>query len=316
MKQNAIKTFAILILISINLFLAIALSNQQKQINYYDESLIQSTVENMKTNGMIADASLIPRRQESFSVLGGVYDPVLTAEAAKRFMPSEELSSYALPTGAVYITSESGSYARFYRNLYFEFCSADFLDEFSGLSEKTFLTVTDVSRFDGLIAEFFAVKTGSAENGVFSVQTETAGYYAEYDVYMLKCQQIADGLPVYGFAPVVYIKDGKITAAEGKWCFSAPKTKINAETQDIISILINESGRLRTEYKTALKEDPDALMPAYMVSGIHANYYIFSDDDGNIYFVPVYVISYKDRNGSVYNTVNGRMISAADEKNG
>ncbi|MBO4217014.1 MAG: hypothetical protein J5940_03630 [Clostridia bacterium] len=312
MKQNAVKTFAILILISINLFLAISLSNQQKQIRYYDESLVNSTVENMKANGMIADASLIPRRRESFSILEGVYKDDAIYAAAKRFIPSGELTAYALPTGSLYFTDAEGSYARFYRNLYFEFCAADFSDVLvairSGASEP--VAVADV--LDSVTEEFFAVG-GNQEEGGFTLSADNVMYYAEYDVYTVKCRQIADGLPVYGFAPEVYIKDGAVKAAEGKWCFSTPKSKINAETQDVISILINESGRLRTEYKAAQKDDPDALMPAYMVSGINANYYIFSDDDGNIYFVPVYVISYKDRSGSVYNTVNGKMISLTSE---
>ena len=312
MKQNLIKTFAILVLAAINLFLLISLTNQMSQIKYYDENLIGATIENMKANGMIANESLIPRVREKFSVLEGVYDTGVMISEAKRFLGSGDVSVYALPSGAVYVSDGNGGYTRFDRNMDFAYCSSGFGETLSTLPTAS-AEADDPDRFIAPAREFLVSGSGGSDNGSLSMTAVAVSYYPENDVYAVECQEIAEGLPIYGFVATVYIKDGEIRAADGKWCFSKPRSKINAETQDVISILINESGRLRTEYRAALKDDPEAFMPAYIVSDISANYYIFSDDDGDIYYVPVYVISYQDRNGSVYNTVNGKMISVTGE---
>ena len=313
MKQNLIKTFAIIILAAINLFLLISLTNHSSQIKYYDEELISATVEYMKTNGMIADDSLIPRRRESFSVFAGVYDVSLILRDTDKFFPSGGVSVYALPSGAVLLTDAEGGYARFGTNMDLKFRAAGYDGDFAPTSGAVTSEAALDERLENEIKAFLSpvgVNTGA---GALSANVVGALYCEESGVSAVECREASDGIPMYGFTVTVYLKDGEIIGADGKWCFNPPSSKINAETQDVISILINESGRLRTEYKAALKEDPAALMPAYIVSGINANYYIYSDDDGNVYFVPVYVISYKDRSGSVYNTVSGRMISVTDD---
>ncbi len=313
MKQSAMKTFAIIILIGINLFLAISLSDQKEQITYYDEQLINSTVENMKANGMIIDDSLIPRMRKSYSVLEGIYDTDVLLGAAGRFMPSGQLSVYALPAGGVHVMNGDGDSVSFYRNLNFSFRSAGSGEILAGIEGAAPEQIKNEGQFDGVCGGFLSSYGARAENDPLSLVTDSVLYYRDGDVYEIKCFQCAEGLPVYGFTVRIWVVGGKVRAADGKWCFGAPGARIDADTQDVISILINESGRLRTEYRSMLKEDPSALMPAYMVSDLSANYYIFIDDSNHIYFVPVYVISYRDRNGSIYNTVNGKMISVTAE---
>lgn len=297
MNWTSLKTYLIVLLVSINLFLGFSYINSLNKDSYLDDGAILNTVEILGKHGIQVEASEIPTRVYDSGIIECPYSEDYYEKVAISISSSEKESINILPDNSIKITTESGESFTFDSGFGITYSKAHATDdatllslENSSDSEKpTSLTKEQNKALSSfLYPEYQGSKTFSYS--VISVTKKN-----EENVIVV-CEQNIGGIPVSDHSITVEMDKNSVIYASGYWFFPLDSKSYSYKLYDQLSILIKEAQYSNSE---------NAHKEGYKITTVdHVYSTYWSANRDNVYFVPSWSITTDNSEKRIYNAIN------------
>ena len=290
MSWKRLKSFALVIILALDIILGAAVVSQYKKEYYYSDEVKRLTAEAMSAGGITFDEALLSEKKTSlsvlmhdcsaedvFSVLDYVYGDAVTAE------------------GSVFSVSDGNGTA---------IVRVDGTFDYSGELHVSSLIGSDVVRYESESARYKDII--SRFLSVSAVNSASANKGAPEMTLVLVCDptiengriavtvaQFFDGIRTSGEL-TVYFRGDDIVSAHGTYSFALPTKKLTVNFADMINILFEE--KRAAESSGTEGEKKKIVSVGYFYEIYH--------DTGADYYVPFCSVTYDDGTVHTMDLVN------------
>lgn len=303
MSWKSLKTFAIVILLIMDIVLALFAAERKYAVTYYDDALIDSAVSVFSESGIYLDRSFLEKKRISPAVYTGtssaqVSDEIAEAMAQKgyRFEQNTEGTRFSCEKDEFFFGNDFG-FSYFTQNtpqMPTELLENGIWTVLAEGDEKNAVLQTALSFFD-------AYALSDEQLMRYCYKITCADVYTMNGEYIVKLLQCLDGI-ILENGVYLLISEGEVRSAEGRLCTVFPTDKKTAENIGVINVLFEEKA-----YIDGLAEKMGAH--GHTVADISYSYGLYFDADGAFYLVPLCRISYTNGEERVYNFVSGKRFA-------
>lgn len=302
MNWTKLKTYLIILLVAINLFLAISYINSIKKDSYLDNGAITNTVEFLAKQGIEISKETIPTKIYNSNIIECSYNDNYYENVAISISSSDKESINILPDKSIKITTQNGDSFTFDSNFNFTYISTSFKEEntlstleFTHDNDKSVsLTKEQHKKIENFLYPEYQ------QNKVFSYSIKSVTPKGN-DSISLTCIQIIDNTPINNHLVTFELQGNDILAASGTWFFPTEAESYTYNLYDQLSILIKEA---------QLHKSGDMSNVNYKISSLNHVYSTYwSANKDNVYFVPSWKISTDDSQDRIYNTISCELYS-------
>ncbi len=281
MNWKHTKTFLMILLFAVNVFLFFLVANYYGEIFSTDDETVGSAVSLLKKGGITVDPKLLDIKTEAADILSCDYDrETYMCAVASLLFGKEADGIYLLPNGMRAETYE-GQSALIGYDLSIEFEAAELSGKAKALSDSaTPLPAGEAKKALAMLENLIKLPSGTlGDEKCFTAEGCT----------FITVLQKESGLPLHGMSCVFGIKNEKIVYASGKHFFYMPQDKKSTQILSRINILFSEKERGTTGD----------------VSDITFCYTLYEEpENGKMLFVPSYSITYTGGKESVINAIS------------
>lgn len=235
MNWKHTKSFLIILLAAVNVFLFFLASDYYKENNYTSEETASGAAKLLKESGINVSEALLSVKNDTADILTCGYDreEYLCSVAALLF-GKEADGIYLLP-GGIRAETYEGSSALLNYDMSLSFTSSELIGKEQLLSESAYTPEKKESSADREALErLIALPSGSLDDA----RCIKAGEYM-----FIAVEQTENGLPLFDMNCIFGIRDGKIVYASGKHLFSVPEGRQNTQILNRVNILFSEKER-------------------------------------------------------------------------
>ncbi len=297
MNWTSLKTYLIILLVVINLFLGLSYINSLNKTSHLDENAIVNTVELLGKHGVEIEASDIPSRVYDSSIIECPYSEDYYEKVAISISSSEKESINILPDNSIKITTESGESFTFDSGFGISYNRASATDdsplltlEYSPDSDKPASLTKEQNRAlsSFLYPEYQGNKTFS-----YSIRSVAK---KDGENAIVVCEQNIGGIPVGDHSITVELDKDAVIYAAGYWFFPTDSKSYSYRLYDQLSILIKE---------TQITNSNESQSEGYKITSVDHIYSTYwSANRDNVYFVPSWAITTENFENRVYNAIN------------
>lgn len=297
MNWTNLKTYLIILLAGINIFLAASYINSMNKSAYFDSSTVTNTVEFLDKQGINVDKDTVPTRIYNSNIIECVYDEDYYESVASAISASEKESINILPDNSIRITTVSGSLFTFDSAFGFSYNgSASVADD--GLLTLEYTPSDDkqqaLSKQQHKVLSSFLYPEYQ-NNKTFSYSIKSVAQKSNGNIYALVLQEI-DGIQVHEHTVSVEFDTDGIVSALGKWFFPTGSESYSYRLYDQLSVLVKEA---------QLHKADESVAEAYTVTAINHVYTTYwSASKDYVYFIPSWSVSTDKQDQRVYNAIS------------
>ena len=308
MSWKNLKTFAIIVLIIMNIFFGIEVNRQYKRAHYYSESEIASVRALMSESGIYIEESYLRAKKVSLPAYKREYKDGATKEAVREVFGSAEADD-----GKYVAKTASGTYC-FFGDGGFEYRREGetemprqvidssrarqifILDEYTEKLEAAMKKAMPIEKINSLSQNRKAEKTDAKLYRLFV--TDDGCYAAMFLQYI-------GGVQSSNAFYMLTDASGNIVSGEGNFSLLLPDEKLKADCADLLTVLFDEK-RWADEYFSAQQQkDPAAKKIQLTLSMLYYSYDAYRSADGTEFYVPVINLVYSDGTVNSYNLTDG-----------
>ena len=281
MNWKHTKSFLIILLAAVNVFLFFLASEYYAENNYTSEQTAIGAVRLLSDSDINVSESLLSVKNDNADILICKYDrEEYLCSVAALFFGKEADGIYLLPGGIRAETYEGGTALLNY-DMSLSFTAPELIGKGQTLSESAYIPEKKDSKAEReALEKLIALPGGSLDNA----HCIKSGEYM-----FITVNQTENGLPLYDMNCIFGIKGEKIVYASGKHLFSVPEEKQDTQILNRVNILFSEKERGVSGTVT----DMTLCYTLYEATAT-----------GSMLLIPSYAVTYSDGRVSAINAVS------------
>ncbi len=302
MNWTNIKTYLIILLTGINIFLAASYINSMNQSAYLDNDTIINTIGFLEKQGIEVSKDNVPPKIYKSNVFECIYSEDYYENVASSISSSEKESINILPDNSIRITTADGSLFTFDSGFGFSYsrASSDTTDRLLALehtadSDKSYTLSKE--QYKSLSSFLYP---DNQTNKAFSYSIKSVEKISNDNVNAV-CIQLIEGIPLYEHTVSVQFDMNGIISADGNWFFPTISDSYNYRLYDQLSVLVKEA---------QIHKLSEASADNYKVTAInhvYTTYWNASKD--KVYFIPSWLITTDKQEQRIYNAISCELYS-------
>ncbi len=292
MNWKNIKSFLLILLIAVNIFLAFMVKKQSGASGYSAEALANVT-ELLEQNGIYAEKNILTLPTKEMEIVTCTVDDKYSSTVSKLFL-KEEKDIFTTPTGySVY--GKNGELLKISPSMDIYYSS-------DGITEGSLTNAEKKDIEDDAVTEILSDILLSNENSDFGFKITSISMSDE--LYEVTLVQTLSGHPVRNHRLHCIIKDSSIVFASGKWCFLPINEKISEHLLDSVNILFVERAEIGSHKSNTEKHTVEYMEQCYISQTL--------GKENQLYFMPSWHISWMEDTipDTFYNALNGEKIKS------
>ncbi len=304
MNWTNLKTYLIILLAVINIFLIVNYMDSASSNTQLDDVAISNTVEFVEKQGIELEKYIIPTEVYNSNIIECPYGEEYYERIATAISNSEKESINILPDNSIKINTVSGASFTFDSAFGFSYAKSSSnedqealtLEYSSGNDKQTSLSREQRKALSAFIHPV-SQNTKELSYSVKSVATKSNGNI------LAVCSQHINNIPVYTNSLTVEFQDNEIVSAFGTWFFPSSTESYIFRLYDQLSILVKEAQLFKSDH-TDITPEP------YKITDIEHIYSIYrSANNDKVYFIPSWKLSDSRGSERIYNAVNCELYS-------
>ena len=304
MNWTNLKTYLIILLVTINVFLIFNYVDSTNGTAQLENTDILNTVEFLEKQDIRIKKEVIPTEVYNSNIIECSYGEEYYELIATLISKSEKESINILPDNSIRINTINGSSFTFDSSFGFSYAKSP-INENSEL-----MTLENLSDQDNQVsltreqrkALSFFFNPASQTNNKLSYSVESATTKANGNL-LVTCFQHINNIPVYSNTITVELKDNEIINASGTWFFASDTETYIFRLYDQLSILVKEAQLFKANSE-------DNKTTPYEINAIEHIYSIYRSANNNkVYFIPSWRLLDNNSNERIYNAVNCELYS-------
>lgn len=301
MSWKNLKTFAIIVLLIMNVFFGTEVYRQYKRMNYYSEKEISSVTELLSESGIYVNEDILRAKKLSIPAYMRTSSDVELLSALRLF-------GNVSRSGEKYIVSNGYKTWSFGNDGSFEYRSAENVSMPVSLIESG--TVSAVFMIDEYTERLEAAMNGiicfdninalPANKGAKPSHAELYRLYTDRDTgyYVAMFLQYTDKMQTSQAFYLLIDENGEVLSGEGSISLLLPNEKLKTDCVDLLTVFFDEK-RWADAYFSSGKTG------RLLLSELYYSYDIYRLSDGSEYYVPTVNLIYSDGTVHSYNMIDG-----------
>lgn len=302
MSWKHLKSFAIVILLVINVFFLCEIRSRVFAENHYDAALSRSAISVFRESELYVDERFLSEKIVSFPAYRGNSDDL------SRLDPIMEKLSYHRQEAMNGIRYAGDEGAFFFGDdfsfSYFEKAGEQMPSEvLENGGDTLFENKQGASRAERAVRSFLSrhgLVRKNADQYAYEIQTETV--YSSGENFVVRVKQCVGDLALFDGVDFL-VRDGRIVAADGLFVPVTPNKRMKSETMGLMDILFEEKAFFDEQYR----ESGSVSRERRILSDVSYSYEAYLGTDGIFYFVPTCELSYSSGEVRRYNMVSGKI---------
>ena len=283
MNSNRIKTFLIILLVIVNIFLLVNLLMASREKSSISHELLEASSKALSQKEIYIDSNKIPARKYTQSVISADCSKQARMQAAENFL-GKIVAEYSLPDGITYQSDEA--FVTFFENGRFEY---GLRDSTANLSEISTVPTTETQNVGSASAKKVkdVFKKLTSHRSSDKVSYELVGQLDTNVGIIVYCRMEVDGLSVYGGDFVMIFNNDKLNYLSGKMFFDSFSGKYDMEYIDAPNalFLLDEREVIVDDirmvyYPVQTAENEYFLIPSWQIIGDDEKVRIFDGVSG------------------------------------
>lgn len=306
MERRKIMPALLGVLIAAAAFLALFFWITYRNIHYLPEEALDDLCVLLEKDNVALDRDLVSLKRET----GTIYacdSTDYSRSVAERLGGSGVKYRFATPEGEIMLL---------YNGAVLEF-SSDFAFRYRVAESESEKALPEPGEEDGwrLLEDGAASETERAvtefledgsddfhDRNKLNIVTVLRAVYEKDGVYYAECVRTIDGLEITENRVVCIVQDGRVTRAEGKWCFLTQGESYSSQLTDVLNILFNVKKEISNLRGDGAKE-------RVSVEGVHRCYTLYYLGDDGFCFIPCWQIVTDLYGEFIYNAVDGTLYT-------